>query len=330
MLNKDILRNIQTLLAITSSINETYAKLKELEINGQKESAEYNSTIESLKSSLELEKSIYDRFPNDIDTLNKIEYTISKSESFWINFNLKENLKAIINHNNLTNLRIQLKLFNKMLAIKNAEFIIDVSDENILNKQSSRNILLINATIIKDFLNTLLTILNFYLNDEKYYIINDLLLNLKYGISFLYEEIEVDFLENDFNINNILYWQANALADYYRLDREKLKAIQRGVVINFYEEKIDSIIRISLDSESDKQEIFDYTISEILIRASLLLLGEKTVNYLKTLELQLTPDVPHDEKAIENLKHAQDRVNNVLGMYDKDKELLNVISLRMI
>ena len=217
-----------------------------------------------------------------------------------------------------------------MLAIKNAEFIIDVSDENILNKQSSRNILLINATIIKDFLNTLLTILNFYLNDEKYYIINDLLLNLKYGISFLYEEIEADFLENDFNINNILYWQANALADYYRLDREKLKAIQRGVVINFYEEKIDSIIRISLDSESDKQEIFDYTISEILIRASLLLLGEKTVNYLKTLELQLTPDVPHDEKAIENLKHAQDRVNNVLGMYDKDKELLNVISLRMI
>ena len=330
MLNKDILRNIQTLLAITSSINETYAKLKELEINGQKESAEYNSTIESLKSSLELEKSIYDRFPNDIDTLNKIEYTISKSESFWINFNLKENLKAIINHNNLTNLRIQLKLFNKMLTIKNAEFIIDVSDENILNKQSSRNILLINATIIKDFLNTLLTILNFYLNDEKYYIINDLLLNLKYGISFLYEEIEADFLENDFNINNILYWQANALADYYRLDREKLKAIQRGVVINFYEEKIDSIIRISLDSESDKQEIFDYTISEILIRASLLLLGEKTVNYLKTLELQLTPDVPHDEKAIENLKHAQDRVNNVLGMYDKDKELLNVISLRMI
>ena len=118
MLNKDILRNIQTLLAITSSINETYAKLKELEINGQKESAEYNSTIESLKSSLELEKSIYDRFPNDIDTLNKIEYTISKSESFWINFNLKENLKAIINHNNLTNLRIQLKLFNKMLTIK--------------------------------------------------------------------------------------------------------------------------------------------------------------------------------------------------------------------
>ena len=58
MLSKDILENIRTLLVITSSINETYAKLKELEIKDEKESKEYQSLIESLKSSLELEKSI--------------------------------------------------------------------------------------------------------------------------------------------------------------------------------------------------------------------------------------------------------------------------------
>ena len=90
MLSKDILENIKTLLAITDSINETYAKLKELEINNQKESKEYQSLIISLKSSLELEKSIYERFPKDLDILSNIDYTISSKEEFWINFNLQD------------------------------------------------------------------------------------------------------------------------------------------------------------------------------------------------------------------------------------------------
>ena len=329
MLSEDILRNIKTLLAITSSINETYSNLKELEINNKKESEEYQSLIESLKSSLELEKSIYDRFPNDLEILSNIEHTISESKNYWINFNLKDNINAILNNYNLINLRIHLKLFNKMLRLKDADFVINVNNEDVLENQSSKNILIINSYIIRDFLNTLLTILNLYVNNPKYNKINDLLLNFKYGISFLYEEIEEDFLENDFNINNNLYWEANAIADYYQLDREKLNAIQRGTVFDLYKERIDKIIKIYLDDNSSKKELFDYIVSEILVRASLLLFGDKTVNYLKSLELQLSPIITHNEEMVENLRKAQNRVDNILKKYDKDRELLQIISLKV-
>ena len=97
MLNGDILENINTLLAITSSINETYVKLKQLEIVGQKDSTEYKSTIESLKSSLDLEKSIYDRFPKDLDVLSQIEHKINGNKDYWLKFNLQENINAILN-----------------------------------------------------------------------------------------------------------------------------------------------------------------------------------------------------------------------------------------
>ena len=330
MLSKDILENIKTLLAITESINETYAKLKELEINNKKDSKEYQSLIASLKSSIELEKSIYDRFPKDLDILSKIDYKISGIEEFWINYNLQDNFNAIIDKNNLINRRIHLNLFNRMLAIKDADFIIRVSNEDVLKNQNSQNILVINVTIIRDFINTVLTILNSYLIDSKYDKIKDLLLNIKYGLSFIYEEIENDFLENNFNINNDLYWESNAIADYYQLDREKLRAIQRGAVYNLYQEKIDDIIQISLDNNSSKQEIFTYTISEILVRASLLLFGEETVNFFKAQKLQLSPNASQDENNLKILKEAQNRVDNILNRYEIDQELINIISLRVL
>ncbi len=329
MLSKDILENIQTLLAVTSSINETYTKLDELEANDKKENSEYKSYIASLKSSLELEKSIYERFPNDLDVLSKIEYVINDNKDYWLNFNLQENIDAILNHNNYIKLRIHLKLFNKMLGIKNAEFIINTNDKDVLNKQSTRSILIINATVIRDFLNTLVVILNSYLNDPKYNVIKNLLLDVKYGISYLYEEIENDFLENNFNINSDLYWVANVVADYYQLDTQKLKAIQRGTVYNLYVNKINNIIKISLDENSDKQEIFDYVIGEILVRVSLILFGDKTVEFLKKQRLQLSPTSPHDAIGMEILGSAQKRVDKVFEIYDKDKELPQVISLKV-
>ena len=330
MLSKDILENIRTLLVITSSINETYAKLKELEIKGEKESKEYQSLIESLKSSLELEKSIYDRFPKDLDILSNIDYTISSKEEFWINFNLQDNINAILNNYSLIKLRIHLNLFDRMLAIKDADFIISTNKKDVLENQTPRNILIINATVIRDFVNTLLIILNSYLNDSKYNTIKDLLLNFKYGLSFLYEDIEKDFLENDFNINKDLYWESNAIADYYRLDREKLNAIKRGTVFNIFKEKTDNIIEIAINENSSKQDIFTYIISEILIRASLLLFGDKTVDYLKGKKLQLPSNMSHNEELIEQIKVAQNRIDSIFEIYAKDKELLNVISLRVL
>ncbi len=330
MLNGDILENINTLLAITSSINETYVKLKQLEIVGQKDSTEYKSTIESLKSSLDLEKSIYDRFPKDLDVLSQIEHKINGNKDYWLKFNLQENINAILNYENLIKLRIQLNLFSRMLAIKDADFVINVNDESVLENQTPRNILIINTSVIKDFLNTTLVILNDYLNNPEYELIKDQLLNFKYNLSFVYEEIENDLLENNFNISNELYWEANAISDYYQLDRLKLNAIQKGTVYSIFRDKIRNIINIDNTLKSDKPKMFTYIISEIFTRVSLLFIGEETVNYFKTLELQLAEGVSHDEMAIEKLKKAQNRVNGIFDMYEKDRELLNVISLRVL
>ena len=329
MLNKDINDNINTLLAVTSSINDTYAKLKELEIKGQKESKEYKRLIECLKSSLELEKSIYDRFPNDLDTLVKIIREVTKNKDFFINFDLKENIDAIINNYDLITRRIYLRLLNKMLEIKDADFIIGTNNPDILENQSARNILILHSLIIKDYINTVLVILNKALYDEKYKNINNLLLNVKYSLAFLYDNVENDFLENNFNINNDLYWGATAMGDFYHLDREKLKEIQKGTVYGIYYEKIDNIIKTILNDRSSDKEIFIYAISEILIRACLLFYDDKTVECLKSNKIKLAQNMPQNEHNLKILNDAKKRVDNVYSFYEQDKELIKVISLKV-
>lgn len=329
MLNKDINDNINILLAVTSSINDTYAKLKELEIKGQKESKEYKRLIECLKSSLELEKSIYDRFPNDLDTLVNIIREVTKNKDFFINFDLKENIDAIINNYNLITRRIYLRLLNKMLDIKDADFIIGTNNPDILKNQSARNILILHSLIIKDYINTILVILNEYLYDEKYKNINNLLLNVKYSLAFLYDNVENDLLENNFNINNDLYWEATAMGDFYHLDREKLKEIQKGTVHGIYYEKIDNIIKTILNDKSCDKEIFIYAISEILIRACLLFYDDKTVECLKSNKIKLANNTKANEHNLKLLNDAQKRVDNVYSFYDQDKELIKVISLKV-
>ena len=329
MLNKDINDNINILLAVTSSINDTYAKLKELEIKGQKESKEYKRLIECLKSSLELEKSIYDRFPNDLDTLVNIIREVTKNKDFFINFDLKENIDAIINNYDLITRRIYLRLLNKMLDIKDADFIIGTNNPDILENQSARNILILHSLIIKDYINTILVILNKVIYDEKYKNINNLLLNVKYSLAFLYDNVENDLLENNFNINNDLYWEATAMGDFYHLDREKLKEIQKGTVHGIYYEKIDNIIKTILNDKSCDKEIFIYAISEILIRACLLFYDDKTVECLKSNKIKLANNTKANEHNLKLLNDAQKRVDNVYSFYDQDKELIKVISLKV-
>ena len=60
------------------------------------------------------------------------------------------------------------------------------------------------------------------------------------------------------------------------------------------------------------------------------MLGDNVVAYLKGKRLRLAPNVNQSENAEDILKDAQKRVDNVFAMYDKDKELLNVISLRVL
>lgn len=329
MLSKDILENINNLIAVTSSINETYTILKGLETNDKKESNEYKSAINGLKSSLDLEKSIYDRFPKDLSILTNIDQKITESDDFWISFNVKDNINAVLLNFNLVKRRIHLKLFNKMLELKNADFVLGISDPEFMKNQTARNILIINNLAIKDYINTILTILNTFLHNEKYKIINNLLLNVKYGLAFLYDNVENDLLDNNFNINSDLYWENTAIADFYHLDREKLTPLQKGVAYDLYCEKINNIIKIALDDKSDAQEIFEFVISEIIVRASLLFLGDEVVENFKKHKLELSINSPHDEIGLKILKDAQQRVDDVYAKYDKDKELKKVISLKV-
>ena len=136
-------------------------------------------------------------------------------------------------------------------------------------------------------------------------------------------------MDNNFNINSSLYWQAPAIADLYYFDSKIFKPLQRGCGYEIYNNKIDNIIKIDITEESNKKEMFDFFISEIIVRSSLLFLGDKTVNYFKSQKLQLAPNCPHDEKGLKILQEAQERVDNVFANYEKDQELLQIINLKV-
>lgn len=221
--SKEELAKIEEFLKAATRINEIYNKLYHLEINGKKDSEEYNKLLKMLKEAINIENNIY---INDNLTLQKcikmIELLASAPNSTKIS-----NINCIIEQNDSDIIvrRVINILTNKTLTNKNyaQNLIPKEMFEQLKNlgipiesKQAYKNLnndTKVQVAINNDITIVFLSILEDTITFKKYETYRNKLLKAKYDTVFTLKDIEEQIIENKFTIPTTVYINSRFIND---------------------------------------------------------------------------------------------------------------------
>lgn len=314
--------NLRELININIKIKDIYDSIREMEEKFTTESNLFKSKLNILKKLIIAENKIYEGFKNYPEKIIAAYNEISFSRASLFEMNVLNELDDVANDysENLIRTRIANHFLNLFLSSDESCMSLANIPFDIDGKAYSQ----IEICIQIDYVNTILTILNTYLNDKKYNNIRNLLFKIKDNYAFLHEEIELDFLEHNFQINPDLNWKAKIYSDIAGLDEWEVDQIEEGLGNEVFDEKIDDIITIEEEELEDREVFFQYTLAQILIRSAMLFLGEENAHYLQNnfkLNVYNEKCVVEGEKLTDLAARGQARINKVLAMYDEDKKL---------
>jgi len=263
---------VNSLLNISYSIYDSYLNLVELDNKGLKENYEYQRIINNLKTTIYLEESLYEKLgDNPIVLQSFIDYIINPEDS-W---DLGNELTIVLNDNikELIRTRVYLKIIDKR---QQNSYKVKISyDKEIMDEFNG--LINISLNVKKDLINTILRILNLYLNDNKYESIFNKLNNIKYNIEFIYSFVEDELINNDFVINKNFYLVGGLYADLENDSENKLTLYQNHYASIIFDYKFEMLWN-NLDLSINNIEYFIGVISQILTRASLLFINKELRN----------------------------------------------------
>lgn len=297
--------DLKMIMNISYSLLDNFIKLRNLEINGGKDSEEFTSIINCLQSSITLEESLYSRINQKrvdayLEELNGVEK--------FLGINQDLNVATTRVFDNLVKRRVIARLL----------------DIKYKNKQTPLEFDNVWYEIKKDIIKTILTILNLYLNDYKYQPIQNQLLNFKYNLGFIFKDIESDFIDHNFSINPELYWNTYMVTDFYRMPREVVDNFKHSFSSTILDNEFNFMLSQSNYSLRNIDTYADAIISQILIRVGLLFGPANLDDDLKE----------HFEKfaSINKMMNGDNTSENLvieaINSSKCDKELPKVISLK--
>ncbi len=316
MVNKNIEEDFRVLKIITSSLLETIEDLKTLEIEGKKDTLEYEGKIKALKSTKSLEMSIYERIPNDIQIIEELESKLNIKTYDDASIMMQEEINELLSKDKdiLIRRRIYNGLRNKLSQN------IDLKNVTIMDFLENKDLSIISNTTKKDMYNTLLAILDTYLKNSEYQSITIDLINIKYHLAFLWEDILKELIDSYFNIDSHPYLESEAISDLYGVSKDMLNVIKIILVKEILTNNIIYALRRSKASIND----IDYVISEAIIRMSFLFLNEEREEEFKKSIMKLISD---SGLTIDNIL-ARRKMERIIGLLESDKLIPIKISLK--
>lgn len=294
-LTKHDYEDIRILTAITESIWESYQALASLEIAGKKETAEYQRTMESLKSTMGMEPTLYSRFGNDFSKLYSI---VSYFQSIGTGELGGNRLETIIDgkSNDMIIERMIRKMENS-LSIKREmnrdmkslieELELDEDDE--MTRQISKSFrtganfmegyMAVTESMEVDKYACFLSVLKKMIESPFYRDIRPQLIMMKYRMAFVCGKIEEMMLRQNFEVSPQVYLQTSCIGQMEKQDEFITTAVlvkssvhtirkQTELLLSNYDNK-------TLSNKDKKAEAFTRL---CMLRAGLLFLPPECVS----------------------------------------------------
>ena len=316
-------------------IRRTYDKLIQLELNNNKNSDTYNS----LKNQLDGLKKLEDFYFGKIDGKKAIiieraieSYGYISFEDYFYKIYSTEESKNII-------ARISYKI-EDILDEEDKKQALEDDDEDIFDDEmdnidyaeygeiyrhyieNSHCMDILQKSVEYDLLNTFLKILNEYIINPRYENIKSTLIRYKYLISYIFPEIEQEFIKNNFDINNNLYWGSKLIVDMYSEDEELLNFIKSNYADYLLFENCDHLLNM-MSFDIHHGENYAKAISfQIIIRACSLFVSEDTLNDSNCILMDCLNEMGHNNIEVENI------IKNSINKIKIDKELPLKLSLK--
>lgn len=294
---------LNSLLNITRLIINKYNEIYSYESISEKESLEYENRIKELKKLLLIEEMIYNTL--DLNILSKSLF--SHIDMFSQNRLVHDFIASF----SMSDERImQRRIFKKVV-------------EKIEKEQNPHDKLIgikeLEKTVKEDYVNTLLVILNKYINNENLYIISNYFLKLKYNISAIFGFVEKDFLANNFSINPNLVWKHESVANINNINTNDLRSIMLTESFNAMNYFIAHIKNLD-EHDFDNPIIFaSGMLGQIFLRTSFLFaflsedLKQKFINSF-SLEIE-------EEKEIWESSNSKEIISTAMKEFEHDKNL---------
>lgn len=334
--------NLKQLFLIEFNIYNIYHKLASLEASYNKNSEEYKNYINSLKYHIELEENIYRKYKSKPVRISEILFYLIGNEKNDFVFNL-----GCIKDNQIEQI-IRIRIVNRLEKIITID---EYLDDEELNEEEYSTVNMIDAEIIedlnseitdaeeierkhfietsidyeieKDILNTILRILNEYINNPKYENMKEALIKFKYLLSVTFKEIENDFLEHNFEISENLYWTSKLRTDGFGADTTYYDESRHDYVEDIFVEMGNTLLDLFDANIEDNENDYNVIICEIIIRAISIFSNEYTIQtYYEYLKETI------EDRNILN-KNLISLLDNTYNFLKNDRELPSIISLRV-
>ena len=330
---------IKKLFQITRTILEDYDRLHNLEINGRKNSSEYDATLESLKFNLHLEEEMYEEIEEDVEFIYLLEEYVAPGYIPSLEGELE-----IIKSENKDDI-VKLRILGRIGNIINKEIISadhflgrfdssddespfdiedqldELPDEIDMIAKSYQGLKELDISIEKDLVNAILYILNIYINDPQYSKYKDRLLKMKYNIAFIYRNVEDYLVENNMEINPTLYIESKLTLDINGCQPSMLfkrMDLFKGDIIFTQVNDLFKLITEEMD-EQDKE--FNMIIIKLLLRVCFMFGNAKEIR-----DFQKSTNEDFESAEIKT-SLVDDLANELIKHLPNDVAALNIIHL---
>lgn len=247
ILQKQDYEDISFLINVSKALGEIYKELYEIENKLGKNSKEYQECLKRLNSFIDIESNIYNGIKN---SFNKCLVIIEYLEESMKN-KIDVDKYSIIFDNVYSNELLRIIIRLKKIMFESEEKIvslIEFPDENV--KQPIVKAFAYSSRIFSvakiDTLKCFLAILK---KDN----LNEFYTEMKYKISYLCPEIEEEFLNNGFEVDNNPYISAQLFTDFLSTDKTLLENVRLTEFSDNLNEQIDEFVKyVNSDLENSK------------------------------------------------------------------------------
>jgi len=307
----------------SEKIRVLYTKLFSLEIKNNKNSLEYENLLSQLKDAIEEENNLYNEIGKDYDLTVKLLNSLFKHIPTYEDYLyiMYEYFDRKIVENRIA-YRLQEIIYSSSLPTEvNDEYVEDDYQDNLEEEQDHLNS--IELSLEKDLTNTIMKILNEYINDAKYQSISYELIRFKYLLSFTFNYLEKDLIENNFEISEYLFLITPAIVDIYNEPQTLLNILTDDYTDDLLCELTEYLLNSYDIDVLEHEYYYKLILTQIVLRAVVSFANPISLDNLKNLvESEI-------KEANINNKELLDIIYNSFNRREFDIEIPYVISLKI-
>lgn len=318
------LEQIEAILRNNKNIQRLYDKLCKLEIQGKKNTNEFEKLIEYLSIVIEVEDKLY----------NEAKLTPEKILS-WIKF-----LKTTKDKNNTILQRIINTLFQKLtnnynilknLPIKELENILKISGINLTDKNPKKEeickCILIKESIQKDSYHIFISFLEEKINNPKQKMFNEYLIESKYEAIFQNKDIESFAIKNNFDLPNKPYIFSPIIKEIHNINPILYKNIKDTIGDKIVSTQIYKILEIKDEEYNNLNIVSAQIIRECMIKSYLTLMSDQKISDVNYDFHEFIEDKDYEE-LYPNNNISENIIINLFKGIKKDKEKIRILSIK--